>query len=201
VDGSPETRELKSNDVLLEQIAKQTGGRILSPFNPNTADLFNRKGLVRGSSPLPVWDILLPILMGLLLMDVACRRIAWDWDSTKKLAAAMATRVRQFTLTRKVETQQTLDALRKVREEVAETRFKQDAEDSVPQPDRSAKFEAKVKVEGDISQVVGGATNKPVPSAPKKAEPKGAPAGYTGSLLEAKRRAQQKIREKEQGEQ
>ncbi|MGE5609363.1 MAG: VWA domain-containing protein [Bacillota bacterium] len=203
VDGSPETRELKSNDVLLEQIAKQTGGRILSPFNPNAADLFNRKGLVRGSSPLPVWDILLPILMGLLLMDVACRRIAWDWDSTKKLAAAMATRVRQYTLTRKVETQQTLDALRKVREEVAETRFKQDtgADAAVPQPDRSAKFEAKVKVEGDISQVVGGATNKPIPAAPKKADPKAAPAAYTGSLLEAKRRAQQKIREKEQGEQ
>ncbi|HEX2971749.1 MAG TPA: VWA domain-containing protein [Tepidisphaeraceae bacterium] len=204
VNDSPEMRELKSNDLLLEQIAKQTGGRVLPAFDAAGADLFNRKGLVRGSSPLPVWDILLPILMGLLLMDVACRRIAWDWDSTKKLAAAVATRVRQYTLTRKVETQQTLEALRKVREEVAETRFKPDAgeEPATPMPDRSAKFEAKVKVEGDLSQVVGGATNKPVPSAPKKIEPKGGPAagGHTGSLLEAKRRAQQKIREKEQGE-
>ena len=59
-------------------------------------------------------------------------------------------------------------------------------------------------MEGDITQVVGGATNKPVPSAPKKTEGGGAGPGqgpgYTGSLLEAKRRAQQKIKEKEQGE-
>ena len=50
--------------------------------------------------------------------------------------------------------------------------------------------------------MVGGATDKPIPSAPKKAPsaPAGAGPGYTGSLLEAKRRAQQKIKEKEQGD-
>ena len=52
---------------------------------------------------------------------------------------------------------------------------------------------------GDITSVVGGATNKPIPSAPKKIEPKGG-SGHTGSLLEAKRRAQQQIRQKEKGE-
>jgi hypothetical protein len=41
-------------------------------------------------------------------------------------------------------------------------------------PDPRAKFEAK-GVEGDITKVVGGATAKPIPPAPKKIEPKGAP--------------------------
>jgi hypothetical protein len=51
--------------------------------------------------------------------------------------------------------------------------------------------------------VVGGATDKPLPAAPKKIEPKGAAAGPVdsmGSLMAAKRRAQEKIREKERAE-
>ena len=53
-------------------------------------------------------------------------------------------------------------------------------------------FEAKQGVEGDISKVVGSASDKPIPSAPKKIEPKGTTGeagkgGHTGSLLEAKR--------------
>ena len=107
---------------------------------------------------------------------------------------------------RKVESRETLDALKRVREEVAETKFK--TEDEVPvittdapaRPDPKAKFQAK-GVEGDITKLVGGASDKPIPPPPKKIEPKGAPAGsggHTSSLLEAKRRAQQKIKEREQ---
>lgn len=198
VNDSPEMRELRSNDALLEEIARRTRGRVIRPFDVAEANLFTRENLPRSSSPLPIWDILLPILMGLILIDVAARRIAWDWNSSKKAAAAVANYVRSFTTTRTVEAKPTLDALRKVREEVAETRFK--PIEPVAVPDRSAKFEAK-GVEGDITQVVGGATAKPIPSASKDPKPKGAPLqGHTSSLLEAKRRAQQKIREKEQGE-
>ena len=64
-------------------------------------------------------------------------------------------------------------------------------------PDPTRKFEAK-GVEGDITQVVGGATDKPIPAAPKKVEPKGAPAGSSMSgLMAAKRRAQQKIEQQQ----
>jgi hypothetical protein len=91
---------------------------------------------------------------------------------------------------------------------VAESRFKTDEDEHAPpavpaedRPDPTAKFQARSKVEGDLTQVVGGATSKAVPPPPKKIEPKGAPraAGdHTSSLLEAKRRAQQKIKEREQ---
>jgi uncharacterized membrane protein len=208
VNDSPETRELKSNDALLTEIADRTGGRVVEAFSPDSADLFSREGLKPSASPLPVWDILIPILLALILIDVAARRIAWDWQSTRRMALAMADRVRSFTTARHIEAKPTLDALKRVREEVAEAKFK--TGDSAaplpsrppPLPNRAAKFEAGKGVEGDITQVVGGATDRPIPSAPKKTEGAGAAAGagYTGSLLEAKRRAQQKIKEKEQGE-
>jgi hypothetical protein len=110
--------------------------------------------------------------------------------------------------TRKVENAQTLDSLKRVREGVGEQLKEQGTTVKAPaqptaRPDPKAKFEAK-GVEGDISNVVGGATDKPLPSAPKKIEPKGAPpsgpGASMGGLMEAKRRAQQKIKEKEQGE-
>ena len=212
VNSSPEMRDLKSNEARLREVAARTGGRFIQPWTTEGVALFNREGLRQTASPLPVWDILIPILLAMILLDVAIRRIAWDWDSTKRLAVAAATRVREFTGTRKVETRQTLDALRRVREEVAETRFGGAAQPAAaappagptaPRPDPKAKFVPTGKgVEGDISKVVGGATDKPVPPPPKKAEPKGmpgGPGGHMGGLMEAKRRAQQAIKQKEQG--
>jgi uncharacterized membrane protein len=212
VNSSPELRDLSSNEAAIRSVAASTGGRVLTPFDISNASIFSREGVAPSSSPLPIWDILIPILLALILIDVATRRIAWDWNSTKKLAAAGVARVQSYTTTRKVETRQSLDALKRVRDEVAETKFRTDEEAArapvgapTPRPDRSAKFEAKQGVEGDISQVVGGASDKPIPSAPKKIEPKGAPAGegrggHTGSLLEAKRRARQQMEQREKGE-
>ncbi|MGB7159794.1 MAG: hypothetical protein WBD40_17135 [Tepidisphaeraceae bacterium] len=210
VNSSPELRDLRSNRSAIDQIAQRTGGRILRPWDVGGEELFTREGLKVTASPLPIWDILIPVLLGLILVDVATRRIAWDWLATKKAAAAVANRIRGFTTTRKVETRSTLDALARVRTEGAdrlrgeeETPIKPPASPVAARPDPSAKFEARgTGVEGDISKVVGGATDKPIPKAPKKVEPKGAPGagGHTGSLLEAKRRARQQMEQKDQGE-
>ncbi len=209
VNTSPELRDLRSNRAAIDQIAQRTGGRILKPWDVSGEELFTRDGLKVTASPLPIWDILIPVLLGSILVDVATRRIAWDWLATKKAAAAVANRIRSFTTTRQVETRSTLDALARVRTEGAD---RSRADDAAPptktpaspvadRPNPSAKFEARGgPVEGDISKVVGGATDKPIPKAPKKVEPKGAPAaggGHTGSLLEAKRRARQQMEQKE----
>ncbi|MGA2497697.1 MAG: VWA domain-containing protein [Tepidisphaeraceae bacterium] len=204
VNESVETRDLKSNDGLLEDIARRTGGRVFPAWDPSGVDLYSRDHLVVGASPMPVWDILIPFLLALIIIDVAIRRIAWDWNATKKAAAATAGFVRSFTLTREVESKQTLDALRKVREEVAEAKSKQPEPGTPPRlrPDPRAKFDGGKAVEGDITQIVGGATAKAVPPPPKDPKPKGGPGagGHTGSLLEAKRRAQEQIRRKGKGE-
>ncbi len=143
----------------------------------------------------------------LILLDVATRRIAWDWNSTKRLATAAVDRVRAFTTLRKVESRPTLDALRQVRENVQQTMEGERTatpKDVASRPDPKAKFEAR-GVEGDIASVVGGATDKPIPTAPKKAHPKSDSPDKTresdafSGLMAAKKRAQDKIREKEEG--
>lgn len=214
-NGTPEDRALRSDEAALRRIAERTGGRVLTPFDAATASVFTREGVPPGTSLKPIWDVLLPWLLALIILDVAVRRIAWDYNSLKRMAVAVGDRVRAFTTTRQVEAKPTLDALKKVRDDVAEQRFKP-GEQQAPQPGRpppvpttaggkpdpKAKFVASKEVEGDITQVVGGATNKPLPSAPKKVEPKGAasPGGHLGGLMAAKKRAQQQIKEKEQGE-
>jgi hypothetical protein len=214
VNSQPEFRDLQSNDQKLHEVVDKTGGNLIAPWDAEGADLFSRSNVMVTASPLPVWDILLPILLGLILLDVATRRIAWDLASTRRLMRTVTERVRSFTTVSRVETRTTLDAFKRVKEEVAETKFKT-PEGGTPapprpppipgtQPDPKAKFEARAGVEGDITQVVGGASDKPIPSAPKKIEPKGGtgkdPGGHTSSLLEAKRRAQQQIKKKEEGQ-
>ena len=204
---SPEMRDLRSNDALLSDIARRTGGRELPAFDAAGANLFARTdNLAPAVSSLPVWDRLIPILLVLILLDVATRRIAWDWAALKGYAATATGYVRSYTVVRQVETRGSLEALQKVRQEgEATAAAKPVAKVVAPpplRPDPRAKFTAK-GVEGDIGNVVGGATDKPVPKAPANPQPKGtAPgeAGGMGSLMEAKRRAQAKIREKEQGE-
>ncbi|HSV13264.1 MAG TPA: hypothetical protein VLI90_03345, partial [Tepidisphaeraceae bacterium] len=209
MNNSPELRDLQSNDGLLREIAERTGGRVLTPFDVQNANIFDHEGLPPAISPLPVWDVLLPFLIALILIDVATRRIAWDWVALKRYAAVTTSAVRSYTTTRKIETRESLDALKRIREEGAAAAPQPGLSASAvsspapARPDPKAKFEAPKttqQVEGDITKVVGGATDKPMPAPPKKVEPKGAQGGGMGSLMEAKRRAQQKIKEKEQGE-
>ena len=214
---SPELRDLKSNEARLQEVAQRTGGRVIdTPFDPAAAEIFRREGLTKTASPMPVWDWLVPFLLGLIIVDVAVRRIAWDWHSTKRMAATAAAFVRSYTTTRRVETRSTVDALAGVKQKAAgggtaaisqppKTGEPAAPAAAIPRPDPKMKFEAKGKpaVEGDITAVMGGATNKAVPSAPKNVQPKGMPAAageHLGGLMAAKRRAQQQIREKEQGD-
>jgi uncharacterized membrane protein len=208
VNDSPELRALRSNETILQQIADRTGGRVLPAFDASAADVFTRLGVKQTASPLPVWDLLLPFLLALLILDVAIRRIAWDWNSTKRLAAAGANYVRRYTqTTRKVETPNLFDALKQSRETATERTLEAAATVAPAKPDPTRKFEARPSAagaaDGDIADVIGGATNKPIPSAPKKIDPKGLQGdagGGMGSLLEAKRRAREKMDRKETGE-
>lgn len=209
VNSSPEMRNLQSNDALLQQIAERTGGRYLKPFDVSSADLFTRDGLAETESPQSIWDLLVPWLLALIIIDVAVRRIAWDWPATRKMALAVADYVRTFTMSyRRVESPRMLDSLKRVRDEVAEQKFKTESELVRPlapmaagaRPDPRAKFQAGDGVEGELASIVGGAIDKPIPSAPQRVEPKGAVGlgEHTSGLLKAKQRAQQKIKQQQE---
>lgn len=66
---------------LLTQIARETGGRVLSLEDLKTMtapQLFAREKVEPRESRTPLWPILVMVACGVLLADIATRRIAWD---------------------------------------------------------------------------------------------------------------------------
>jgi hypothetical protein len=105
-------------------------------------------------------------------------------------------------MTRQIDTRSSLDALQRVRADGAAAADAAATPGSTPaviKPNPKAKFEAK-GVEGDITKIVGGASDKPLPAMKKTPEQHKADqqAGGMNSLMEAKRRAQQMIKDREQ---
>lgn len=77
-----EYRALAANEALLTQLASASGGRVLDLWNPEGAALFDRKGVPPREALTPLWPILMPLVIGVFLLDVAMRRVAWDrWVS------------------------------------------------------------------------------------------------------------------------
>jgi Ca-activated chloride channel homolog len=112
---SPEFRRFKSNIGLLDEIAESTGGRVLDIHNPVAVSLFDRTGMPRSESSLPIWPTILLWTLAVMLLDVACRRIAWDVPTVQRLAlAAMARMTPSMLRGRKAEA--TLATLRRVSE-------------------------------------------------------------------------------------
>lgn len=193
VPASAEFRDLHSNDSLLSQIATRTGGRMHPPLaGPGgpPVDLFAREGLPQAISSQPIQNVLVALLLPMCLLDVAVRRIAWDRDSLHKLASAAAQRIREFTLTShhpSATAGATLAALRRSRPSTPPN--------DTPSP--TARFEPHTGgIEGDTTHLTGGATATPAP----KRCPTPSPTGTSNPLLQAKRRAQQHFRSKDQDE-
>jgi Ca-activated chloride channel homolog len=80
---SAEYLRFRSNPEVLERIAKETGGRQLE-VTATADDVYKVDRQPRSSSK-PVFDWLLTGLAGLLLLDVALRRVQLDWNSITSL--------------------------------------------------------------------------------------------------------------------
>ncbi|MEL7237352.1 MAG: glutamine amidotransferase, partial [Planctomycetota bacterium] len=198
VNGSQELLDLTSNLAAARRLAEETGGRVLGNFDASLAsDLFvrewtdvlgNPQTLPDSTSPLPVWDWLIPILVALILVDVAIRRIAWDWQATKAAALRARDRVRMMTAT----TREEVDSLRQPKPESAAAMRQQ-------KQTASRRFEAREgSTSAEADDMFAGASSTPAPSKRAPAKGKSVPAagssgGGMSSLMEAKRRARQKI--------
>jgi Ca-activated chloride channel family protein len=189
-----ELRRFQSNRALLEEVARITGGRVLDPSSPTEARLYERDVPFESRSIRPLWRPLLWLLLVLFLLDVACRRIAWDAGA---IARWVAGAIVIGSARREREARTTLDALRKGAAK------RRDAQDQPPTPVvvSSRKFEAApgAVASADFAAAVGAAAASPSRSPGSAAVNQDAPAQTadegptTSRLLAAKRRVQQRI--------
>ncbi|MCX5659310.1 MAG: VWA domain-containing protein [Planctomycetota bacterium] len=107
-----ELRRFSSNTGLLRQIAAITGGRELDPLKPEAGLLFDRAGLEPTPAFKPLWRPLLVLLLVLFLMDVAARRVAWDFARMAQSLRLRTSLMSQQIRGREAEAQATLATLR-----------------------------------------------------------------------------------------
>ncbi len=179
-----EFRALEDNSALLIQVADMTGGRVLDPSSPQTAELFRRDGLTMPVATRAIWLPLLLAAIVLFLGDVAVRRVRIE-------PAAIAAAVRRG-LQRRDETQKTqVEALRTARikakqrygeddKRVAKRRFEVDEEQLAKRP------VATVALSGEAEKLDPASKSKPKPA-------KTAPADAMSRLMAAKKRAREEL--------
>ena len=189
---APERRDLTSNDAELIDIARRTGGRVLSPLGSGgTYDLFDHTGLEPAHAFLPLTPYLLPLAMLLLLMDVAIRRLQIDRQALVTAGTRLARLVRSFTVPTQSTSTDAIGALRKVRERTEQKALPTDRPAApafdLSSLDRVAKPSSTTVKSSTPKQVIIRET--PAPEKPI------APQSGMGGLLEAKRRAQQKMKQ------
>ncbi|MBI1302332.1 MAG: VWA domain-containing protein [Phycisphaera sp.] len=77
-----EYRVLGSNRALLEQVAARTGGRVIELSAPvESVDAFLRAGALTPLMSRGLWDLLAIAAGVLFLLDVAYRRVVFDWSA------------------------------------------------------------------------------------------------------------------------
>lgn len=225
-----ELRNFQSNLALLQQIAEMTGGRVLDPNNPADANLYNRDVPIESRSTRPLRWQLMPFLLALLLLDVACRRIAWEGQEVAAWAKGRANAIAGITQTRKVENANTMAALKANRQQTtnqlnqAQAGAEQSAASGQPLTGLASRVKAKTngektttsktrkfvasqedlaKASEDFADAVGsakeGSTAKPLVTAAMRKSDKPETQGPTTSrLLDAKRRAQERMKDQEE---
>lgn len=97
---SPEFRRTRSNVALLDEIVEMTAGRVLDVREPLAVNLYDRTNLPRRVSAEPAWPLVMCIVLGLLLMDIATRRIAWDTGTAQRVTSRMLSMMRRSTADR-----------------------------------------------------------------------------------------------------
>ncbi len=84
---APEFRDLTDNAGLLDEVARETGGRVLTG-PPDEVNLFAREGLVFPRTLLPLAQALMGVWLVLFLCDVGSRRLAVDVGAAMRRADA-----------------------------------------------------------------------------------------------------------------
>jgi len=168
-----ELRLFESNRALLEQVAQITGGRVLSLDKVDPAALYQRDGTLTASRSIrPVWRVLLWIAIGLFMLDVASRRVAWDFGAI----VARFRRAQAASKARASEAHAAAEAIRRKAAEAAAVDPKAEVKSTTT---KTARFEPPAESRTPREKV--------------QPAPKTASTPTTNRLLDAKRRAQQRL--------
>jgi len=204
-----EFRRYQSNVALLQRIAEETGGRLLDIRDPHAVNIYDRSGMRPSTSLLPAWNLLLPFVIAMLLLDIAARRIAWDAKLIRRAAIAAITRVAPARI-KGEETKATLAALRQRNEMVEVALQREEAageglraapavrerareEEPIDEEARQARIRAALDALEGRKPDAASRPQSPAPAAPPPTQPADADAGEaaattTSGLLAAKQR-------------
>ncbi len=190
---SAEYRQLKTNMVLLGELAERTGGRVLG--SAQASSVYQRAGLTPAEKLQPVWEYLLRWMLLLFLLDVAVRRIAIN-------PIEQARRLRRFIAEMgrgRQPAEATAAVLTSLRD--ARQRARQQAEGELP--DRSARYQSdspadRASRELEDALAGRGEPDKPVVAPPARPRP-ASEEDFTSRLLKAKRRARRSMQSDDEG--
>jgi hypothetical protein len=203
-----EYRQLRTDMPLLEEIARETGGRVLSLADPAGAELFNRAGLRPSIARTPLWRPLLLWTLLVLLLDVGTRRIAWDRFVSREFGADLRKAAREAVHDRGRQAARTVTALKGTAARMPEpasgpTLSDEDARRVAEQEAerrRKARLAA-VQAAREAQRELGQEPTSEATSAPRRPAPIERPAAAapepvqpgTEGLLAAKRRARERL--------
>ncbi|MGQ0627927.1 MAG: VWA domain-containing protein [Phycisphaerales bacterium] len=199
-----EFRALKDNASLLEQVAKETGGQVLTG-DSDKDDPWTREGLTRPVSLTSIWLFTSLLAMGFFLADVAVRRVRID------IPLLIATLKGLMGKSRSAATQQ-IDALKEAREKARQRMASASQTRDGPREDQTtplaaptptsaaAKFtataaEIRAAKGRGISTPIGGQTAAPVVVKGKPTDAANPDEQGMSRLLKAKKRAQEDMDE------
>jgi hypothetical protein len=191
-----EFRSLTDNQPLLQQVAKMTGGKVLTGV-PERDELWRREGIEMPVATKPIWLVFALSGIGIFLLDVAVRRVRID-------IVGMARAVGKGFQAGKVKAATQMDALQKARQVAQEQMARRADRGTTGAVDASAPPApgvAKVKFEApkgtvhkkDVQIAVGG--DQPRPAAKPGEKKETTKEEGMSRLMQAKRRARDEMTE------
>jgi len=199
-----EFRATKDNASLLEQVAKKTGGRVLTG-DPDKDEPWSREGLTMPVSLTSIWIFMSLLAMTAFLADVAVRRVRID------IPIIVSALKSAFGKSRSTASQQ-IDNLREAREKARQRMAEAGHVDGAERTENSAptltaptgaaraKFEAsgdelKAARKSGASVVTNTSASAPVVVKDKTSKPGAEDEGGMSRLMKAKKRAQDGMEE------
>jgi uncharacterized membrane protein len=211
VASGAEFQRLTPDRELLEQIARETGGRMLSLADGASIDLFDRTGTESREAVSPLWRLMLIWTLAVFLLDVGMRRIAWDRFVSREFGVDVRRAAAESVADRSRQARRAVERLKTVIPDerpgvVGQAGLSDDDAQRVEEQERArrlaayqAKMQAVRRQEFGVESVEDTASTG-MPAASTSQEPRRQPEQDAGGLMAAKRRARERMERQGGGE-